>query len=66
MNKKFIDHVHIVFSEVYGFGLAKLNKYGDITQYREISEPEINQFLTYLTIANPNIKIITKENKNGR
>ena len=66
MNKKFIDNVYIVFSELYGFGLAKLNKYGDITQFRELSAFEINQFLTYLTIAKPNIKIITKENKNGR
>lgn len=61
MNKKFIDHVHIVYSELYGFGLAKLNKYGDITQFRELSDIEINKFLTYLTIAEPNIEIIMKE-----
>lgn len=61
MNKKFIDNVHIVFSEVYGFGLAKLNKYEDITQFRELSDIEINKFLTYLTIAEPNIEIKMKE-----
>lgn len=65
MNKKFIDNVYIVFSELYGFGLAKLNKNGDITQFRELSRAEINKFLTYITIAEPNIEIKMKEGESN-